>query len=142
MIAPQPPGSVLSPHRSVLYSVVLSPVLRRIGNARFLESLPPQDARVAVPARPPRGIGVVARVRERVVDAELDAAADDVALGHVDERRHAARPAMLDAAARARLDHALERAEDLRPAVGIAAEVDRVHAEPDLRRLAHLGVPQ
>src|SRR4051812_44823888 len=107
-------------------------IRRRIGNARVLESLPPQEAGVAVPARAAGGVGVVAGVGEGVVDAELRALADDVGLGHVDERRDDARLAALDAAALPGLDDGLKRAEKVRSAVGIAAVVDGVDAEPDL----------
>src|SRR5436305_9871500 len=93
------------------WKISVTRIPRRIGNAGLLESLPPQEARVAMPARPPVGVGVVAGVRDGVVDAELRAAADDVGLRHLHERRDDLRLAVLDAAPRPALDHALKRAQ-------------------------------
>src|SRR5207237_10483038 len=58
----------------MLWKISVMRINRGIVNARFLESLPAQDARIAVPARPPLSDGVVARTRERLTDAALDAA--------------------------------------------------------------------
>src|SRR5690349_24517970 len=59
---------------------------RRIVNACFFKSLPAQQTRITMPARPPVRRGVVAGVGDRVIDAEGQAAADDVGLGEVEER--------------------------------------------------------
>src|SRR5690242_706665 len=88
-------------------------VLGRIVNPRLLEPPPPQDARVAVPARVPLRVGVVAGVRYGVVDAEGGAAADDVGFGEREEGRDDAGGAVLDAAAGAFYDHVLEGVEEL-----------------------------
>src|SRR5437588_5082633 len=68
------------------WKISVTRISRRVSNARFLESLPPQNARVAMTAGAPFAVRVVAGVGERVVDAELYAGADDVRLGHVHER--------------------------------------------------------
>src|SRR5687768_3834529 len=59
---------------------------RRIRHARLGEALLAQQATVAPPARAALRVGVVARVRHRIIDAEFDAPADDLRLGHVHER--------------------------------------------------------
>src|SRR5437763_11996938 len=90
------------------WKISVTRIPRRVRNAGFFESLPPQDAGVAMSARLPLRAGVVAGVGERVVDAELDAFADDLRFRHAHQRRDDARLPALDSAARAGDDHALE----------------------------------
>src|SRR2546428_831394 len=59
----------------------------RIGDAGLGESFGAQQATVAVPARRPAGPGIVAARGQAVVEAEIEAAPDDLGLGHRDERR-------------------------------------------------------
>src|SRR5712691_4975839 len=119
----------------------LRPVSRRISNTSIQESLPPQDARIAMAARLPLRIRVIARVRKRVIDSQLDAAPDDLRFGHVDEWCDDAGLAAFDSAARAADDYVLKCLDELRPAVGIAAGIERVDADPDLRRVARFREP-
>src|SRR5437660_2135145 len=83
-------------------------VLRRIRNPRLCEPPFANQTRVTPPTGPPRSIGVVAGVGQRVVDAERGAAANDVSLGHADERRHDARFTAFVSAARPSHDHLLK----------------------------------
>src|SRR5437762_13620641 len=68
-----------------------------IGDPELLEPLGAQQGRVAAPARRAILPGVVAAAGERVVDAELDAAAQDAGLGELDERGVDLQPRALDA---------------------------------------------
>ncbi len=89
------------------------------------------------------GIGIVAGVGQAVIDAQLDAAADDLGFGPADQRGvdGESQPA-LDARLRGQVGHRGERGDVLRPAVGIAAVVDRVDAEEDVGRADRLGIGQ
>src|SRR3954452_25163070 len=89
--------------------------------------------------RPPLGSRVIAGVRERVVDTKIDAAPDDVALAHVDQRRAECRRAVLDAALRPAKDDLLERGDEVGTAVGVAAVINGIHADPDLPRIPRFG---
>src|SRR2546422_5348132 len=109
-----------------------------IGDAELLEPLGAQQARVAPQARRAILPGVVAAAGERVVDAELDAAAQDAGLGELDERGVDLQPRALDAGPGRELRHLLEGREILRPAVRVAAVVERVHADEAIVRLQGL----
>src|ERR1700720_2175741 len=111
---------------SVIRSISLRNVARRVRHSRFLEAAFPQQTRVAVPARPPTRIGVVAGVRERIVDAESGAAADDVRLRQLDKGRDDARLTPLKTAPGAAQDHLLKCGDEFRAAIGIAAAVHSV----------------
>ena len=91
-----------------------------VGDAGFAEALGAQHAAVARAAGPSVGAGIVAAVRQAVVEAELQPAPDDVGLAERDERRVHAKPGALDAGARREVGETLERGDELRPAVGIA----------------------
>src|SRR5438309_8577789 len=78
---------------------------QRVCDAELRESLGAQQARVASPARRAILRGVVAAAGERVVDAELDAAAEDAGLGELDERRVDLQPRSLDAGPGRELRH-------------------------------------
>src|SRR5467141_4522512 len=106
-----------------------------IRDAELLEPLGAQQARVAPPARRAVLRRVVAAAGERVVDAELDAAAQDAGLGELDERRVDLQPRSLDAGLGRELRHLLVGREVLRPAIGVAAVVERVHADEEVVRL-------
>src|SRR2546425_46295 len=95
-----------------------------ISNTSLLESLPSQQARVTPPARPPLRVGVVAGVGQRVVDAEVGSAADDLGFAHPNERRDQARLTLFDSAARPLHDDVLECGDELRPAVWVAAVIN------------------
>lgn len=87
--------------------------------------------------------GVITGVSEGVVDAEGDAAGDDVGLGHVRERGvdfQSVRVIGLNAGLCAQVGGALEGGDELRAAVGIAGIVDGVHANEDVAGLGDLGV--
>src|SRR5258706_6731932 len=60
-------------------------VARGIGEARALEALAPEAAGIAAAAGPAAGVGVVARHREREIDAELVPLAHDLFLAHRDD---------------------------------------------------------
>src|SRR4030088_862077 len=80
---------------------------QRVRDAELFEPLGAQQARVAAPARRAILPGVVAAAGERVVDAELDAAADDAGLGELDERRVDLQPRSFDAGLGRELRHLL-----------------------------------
>ena len=80
---------------------------------------------------------------EAVVDAQLDAAADDLGLRQVDQRGvDRVSQAALDAGLRGQVGHRGEGGDVLRPAIGIAAVVDGVDAEEDVGGADRLGVGQ
>src|SRR5467141_495161 len=106
-----------------------------IRDAELLEPLGAQQARVAPPARRAILSGVVAAAGERVVDAELDAAAQDAGLGELDERGVDLQPRSLDAGPGRELRHLLVGRDVLRPAVRVAAVIERVHADEEIVRL-------
>jgi len=75
---------------------ILHSVARGIGDMRLAEALAAEAAGVAAPACPPLLVRVVARARQRIRDAELHAAADDLGLrqllqGRLDDALRAAR---------------------------------------------------
>src|SRR5262249_29480886 len=80
-----------------------------------------------------------AAVREPVVEAESDTAADDVRLAQRDERRVHAEARALDAGARRQAGEALEGGDELGAAIGIARIVERVDADDDVVRAEDLG---
>src|SRR5207247_9379775 len=99
-----------------------------IRDAELFEPLGAQQARVAAPARRAIRPGVVAAAGERVVDAELDAAAQDAGLGELDERGVDLQPRSLDAGLGRELRHLLAGRELLRPARRVPCLLQRVHA--------------
>src|SRR5262249_47360105 len=103
------------------------------------ESFAPKPARVAAAARAARVVGAVARDRERIIDAELESALDDLGLRERDERRVDRELASFHAALRRGPREALERGDEFRSTIRIAAVVDRVHADHDLVRVENLG---
>src|ERR1700737_4255506 len=117
-------------------------IARGIHHSRLRKPALAQQARVAMPARPPFRVGVVARERQRIVDAERNAATDDVGFRHLDQWRNESGLAVLDSAARAAKDHVLKCCDELRPAVGIAAVIDSIHPYPYLPRPPRLGQPE
>src|SRR5579864_2571164 len=98
---------------------ILPLVARGIGNARRVEPVAAQAARVAPPAGAPLGIGVVAGDREGKVHAALGALADDLRLGHAHERRLDRDGVPLDRALGGEVRHALEGTQVIGPAIGI-----------------------
>ncbi len=118
---------------------VSAQVPRRIGNAGRHEPLAPQPARVASTARTPLLVRAVAGHRERVIDAELDAAADDLRLRERHERRVDRDRRTLHAALRRQPRERLERRDELGTTIRIARIVDRVHADDDPIGFEHLG---
>src|SRR6185503_6281989 len=105
---------------------ILPSVPRGIGDARGREALAAQPARIAAPARPSLGIGVVARHGEREIHAPLRALADDLRLGHAHERRLDGEAMPLDRSPGREVRHALEGVQVFGAAIGIARIVDRV----------------
>src|SRR6266542_982363 len=110
-----------SPHPSALI-----PVHGRVLNPRLLKPPAPQETRVTVPARPPLTVWVVAGVRQRIVDAEIPAAANDVGFCQLDQRGDDRRLATFDPALRAAKDHLLKGVDEFRTAIGVAAVINRV----------------
>src|SRR5688572_25182195 len=90
------------------------------------KSLEPQEARIAVTTRDAVHRGIVAAGRERVVDAERRAEANDLALGQRQQRRADLRTASLDTGFRREVSHLLEGGDVLRPTVGVARVVQHV----------------
>src|SRR5450759_3722402 len=79
-----------------------APILaqKRIGGPGFGKAFCAKHATVAAPAGGARGRGIVATVGEAVVEAERQAAPDDVGFRERDERRADANRRPLDAGAR------------------------------------------
>src|SRR5262245_20289594 len=96
-------------------------VARWVADFRFVEAFPAEEAAVAVAAGAALVVGTIAAQCQAVVDAELEAGADDVGLGHAQQRRvDAEMAAALDARLGRQVREPLELGEILRPAVGIA----------------------
>src|SRR5882672_2339352 len=112
---------------------------QRIEDACVLEPLRAKHAAVTASARTSAVRRIVTTVREPVVETELDAAADDVRFAEGDERRVHTESRAFDAVARRHGRQMLERGEELRPAVGIAGVVERVHADEEVVRAEDLG---
>src|SRR5207237_4122246 len=120
-------------HRSASFAVH-----RRIGYAGIAESGGPQAAGIAAAAGAPETVGVIARRGQLVGDAKLRAAADDVGLAQRDEWSvHAVPRPALDCGRSGEVGERLERADELRTAVGISGVVDRVDADVDVARSEH-----
>jgi hypothetical protein len=65
---------------------------------------------------------------------------DDLTFGERDERgMNREFLASLDARTGSQVGHRLKRLDELRPAVGIAAVIESVGAEEDVRRAEHFG---
>ena len=92
-----------------------------------------------MPARATLRVRVITRMRQRVIDAEIDASTNDLRFRHLDQRRDQSRFVLLDSAARAFENHLLKRVDEFWPAVGIAAVVDRIDPGPDLLSIARFG---
>src|SRR4029453_17124392 len=93
---------------------------RRIVGPGLRKAPGPEKAAVAVPARAPAGRRIVAAPRQTVVDAQREAAADDVGLRQLQERGEDRQRAAFDARARGQRGHALERPGLPRPPAGKA----------------------
>src|ERR1700686_4831892 len=100
--------SSLIVHRSSFIVHRSSLIDRRVRSARLSKTTVSDEARITMPARPPLRVGVVAGVGQRIVDAEGEAATDDLGLGHSDERRDEARLTAFVSAARSSQNHLLE----------------------------------
>ena len=97
-------------------------------------SAKPAARRTQLSQRPhgPVGPGIVAAVRQPVVEAERHAALDDVGLGQHLERRVDAEALAVHAPRRGERGQVLERRDELRTAVGIPGVVERVDADEDV----------
>src|SRR5678816_502058 len=82
-----------------------------IADTRLQEALFPQQTRVAAAARPAVASRVVARGRERKIEAELRRQLHDLRLRKREERRADAEAPPLDAGLRPEVGHPLERLE-------------------------------
>src|SRR5690348_15164102 len=104
------------------WKISVTRIAGRIGHAGLLEAALPEQAGIAMAAGEAARVRVITRMGQRIIDAQRNSFADDLRLSHADERRDDARLAALHAAARAGNDDALERFDELRPAVRIPAE--------------------
>src|SRR5688572_6021516 len=101
-------------------------ICRWVARARLAEAAQAELACIASSARLAVAAGIVTADGGRVVDPELEAQLDDLALGHPDERgtdpdrRLAFR---FDTGTRSKICHPLECLDEFRPAVGISAVV-------------------
>ena len=115
------------------------------GSARPTSANPRRRSRheSQVPQARPSAVGVVAAVGQGVVDAELQAALDDLRLGQLDQRSVDLQllPA-LDPGLGRQVGHLLVGADVLGPAVRVAAVVQGVDADEDVAGLQHLGPGQ
>src|SRR5688500_17391752 len=114
----------------------------RVVRARLTEAAQAELACIASPARLAVRARIVTADGDRVVDAELEAELDDLALCHADERRPDSNRRLalgLDAGTSGKIRHPLERLDEFRSAVGISAVVEGVHADEDLVRANDFG---
>src|SRR5262249_39936297 len=117
-------------------------VPRRVFDAGLGEALLAKQTAVAAPARFAPRRRVVAGVRVRVVDARREAQADDLGLLEPRQRRVNLDARALDARLRRAPGEPLERANELGPAVGVAAVVDGVHSDEDVYGAHDFAQPQ
>src|SRR5436309_657579 len=96
-----------------------------IDGTRFREPLRAQTAAVAPAARTPLRRRIVAARREAVVEAERQAAADDLRLAELEQGREDLERPSLDARACRQRGDALDRLQVFRPAVGIPRIIER-----------------
>src|SRR5262249_15817673 len=108
-------------------------ILRRVRHARLGEALLSQLARVAPPARSPLRIRVVATECEPVINPQSRSFANDLGLCHLQKRRvNAELPRSLDSGLRGELRKVLERGQELRPAIGVAAVIEDIGPDEDV----------
>ena len=119
---------------------------RRIGHTRLGKaSLPQADTSRTghTPCRARRDRSNCAS--ERIVDTQLHAAADDLGFGQMHQRgMDSERKLPLHSRLGRQVGQSLKRLDELRPAIGIAAVVDRVDADKDVgrdRSLRHRPAP-
>src|SRR3972149_6514414 len=92
----------------------------RVDGTGLCESRRAKQTAVAVATRCPELDRIVTAVGQTIVEAEFEAAPDDLGLRHVDERRVNPETSALDAGARGQGRHMLERANEVRAAVRVA----------------------
>ena len=104
-----------------------------------MEAFLAEQAGVALAAGRACGPRVVATAGERVIDAEGDAAGDDLRFGQRDERRVDREPlAAFDAGLGGEVGHLLKSGDVFGAAIGVAGVVERVDAEEDVARAEDL----
>jgi len=74
-------------------------------------------------------------VGERKIDAKLDGFADDLGFGEFDQRRVNFEAAAFDTGFCPEIGEGLERFDEFRPAIRVAALIDCVHAEKNVASL-------
>src|SRR5687768_378618 len=99
---------------------------QRILDACFLKSTRAQNTAVALAAGGPLRQRIVAAVCQTVVEAQRDAALDNLSFRHRNQRRPNAELFPFDAGPGSQLSCTLECLDELRPAVGIAGIVERI----------------
>ena len=83
-------------------------------------------------------IGIITTVGEGIINAQFDSSPDNLRLGQVNERRvNRKRRAAADRHFRRQIRQLLERRDEFRPAVGIAAVIDRVDADEHIPHVQH-----
>src|SRR5438105_1923895 len=113
-------------------------VARRIGDPGGAEPVAANLTRIAATTRGAVGSGIVAAVREAVIDAERDTAADDVCFREMDQRRVNAEAALaFDTDFRRQIRQALEGGDELRTAIGIATVIHRINAHKYVEAFNH-----
>src|SRR5262245_56040366 len=115
---------------------------QRVGDTSFAESTRPQQAAIAAPARRAVLDRIVTAVGQAVVDAECEAAPDDVGLTEVDKWRLHAKPSAFDAGAGRKIRQALERGNELGPAIGVTRIVQGVDADDEVVGAERFGPAQ
>src|SRR5829696_6298954 len=109
-----------------------------INGTGFQKTLGSQPAAVAAAAWPPVRPRIVTTQREPVVQTERDTAADNLGLRELDERREDAQGPPLDARPGGQRGEPFERLQEFRTAIRISGVIERVHANHDRLRAAHL----
>ena len=77
-------------------------------------------------------------MRERKIDTELDRFANDFGFGKFDQRRVDLEASAFDTGFGSKIGQILKRFDEFRPAIGVAAVIDRVYAEKNVIGLESL----
>ena len=93
--------------------------------------------RIASTTRTPIGCRIVATVRERKIDAQFGSAPDNFCFRQQDQRSMDSESLAFHAGFRCELGKIFKRRDELRPAIRIAAVIERVDADEDIGRVKH-----
>src|SRR5262245_26568610 len=119
-----------------------SAIENRIGDSSFGESLRAQDATVTALARTSVCAGIIAAVREAIVEVQGYPLSDDIGLCQANQRRVHTKFRAFDTGPGCHRGEPLECVNEFRTAVRIARVVQCIDADHDVARLERLGPRQ